>query len=135
MKISFDFDSTLSRKIVQDYASYLQKKGYDIYVCTSRLSPEMALEKENSTTWNEDLFKITDELNISRDKIIFTNYDFKYKYIDNIDFILHFDDDFVEIDLINKLTKIKGISVYGNTYWKNKANRLLGFDNIEEKEL
>jgi len=34
--VTFDFDSTLSQKIVQDFAKSLMLKGVDVYVLTSR---------------------------------------------------------------------------------------------------
>lgn len=36
MKISFDFDATLSRQVVQDIAKSLIQKGHDVYITTSR---------------------------------------------------------------------------------------------------
>jgi hypothetical protein len=118
--VSFDFDSCLSGKNVQEYASELILRGFEIWVCTSRLSPENATTKE----WNDDLFEVTDRLGIPRERIIFTNYTDKYELLDD-KFKVHLDDDSYELKLINKHTDIVGISVWGNSVWKRKSDRIL----------
>ena len=40
------------------------------------------------------------------------------------DFIWHLDDDWYELNCINKRSKIKGISVFGNSKWKIKCDKL-----------
>jgi restriction endonuclease Mrr len=37
-KISFDFDSTLDREDVQEFAKELVEKGHDVWITTSRFS-------------------------------------------------------------------------------------------------
>lgn len=119
--VSFDFDSTLDKKTVQEYAQDLINRGIDVWICTSRFSPENAPNKE----WNDDLFKIADELEIPRDNIVFTNYADKCEFLKDTNFIWHLDDDWIELKEINKQTKTLGISVFGNTNWKNKCERIL----------
>ena len=45
MKISMDFDSTLSRKDVQSFVINLITKGHEVWIVTSRFDTEPALEK------------------------------------------------------------------------------------------
>jgi len=120
IKVSFDFDSTLSRVSVQKLAKRLIDSGIEVWICTSRLCPEKAPNNE----WNDDLFKVADELGITRDRIIFTNYELKADYLSE-DFIWHLDDDWIELDAINRETKVIGISVFGNSVWENKCLKIL----------
>lgn len=121
IKISFDFDSTLDKKYIQEYAKLLINKGYDIWIVTSRNSNE----KMDNNSYNEDLFKVADSVGIKKENIIFTCMEDKYKFFKNKDFLIHLDDDWIELNLINKYTKTRGISVFGNINWINKCNKIL----------
>lgn len=96
MKISFDFDSTLSTKRVQDLAAKFISLGADVYVTTSRPSSV----KKGMAINNNDLFDVTNALGICKSKVRFTHYKDKYTFLK--DFDLHFDDDDYEIQLINQ---------------------------------
>ena len=114
MKISIDFDGTLSRKDVQEFTKELIELGVDVYVCTYR----------TTTINNDDLLFVTDSLGIPIENIIFTEMELKSKFLDD-SFILHVDDDhMVHYDLRSN-TKIKSINVNKSAY-KNKIKRLLG---------
>ncbi|MAX51423.1 MAG: hypothetical protein CMH22_05545 [Methylophaga sp.] len=129
-KISFDYDSTLDKQYIQDFARSLIIKGFDVWVCTSRWDDETAAEKGHKD-WNKDLFKVTDSLGIPREKIIFTNYELKSKFLKDKGFILHLDDDWVELNHINNETNIVGISVFGGNSWKNKVKKILSTLDIK----
>lgn len=122
-KVSFDFDSTLSRQSIQDYASTLLDSGYDVWVITSR-PPDMD---------NRDLFEITDQLGIKRDQIIFTSHRLKSEVINEmkLQFLFHLDDDWVELNYINRETNTVGISCTNTSNWKSKCNKLLE-NNIQK---
>ena len=121
MKVSFDFDSTLDKKTVQDFAHSLILKGHDVWICTSRTSPEQS----KALGWNDDLFLVSDKLGIPRSKIIFTNYEDKSDHLNGKDFVWHLDDDWIELNQINSKTDVVGISVFGNSTWKQKCKKLL----------
>jgi hypothetical protein len=129
--ISFDFDATLSLISVQTYAKSLIEKGHDVWVITSRLpdgaDPRYTIRGMWIEIDNSDLFKVTDLLGINRDHIIFTSHEKKSKTINKlgIPFIFHLDDDFVELNHINRETKTHGISCFGTTNWKQKCNKLV----------
>lgn len=116
-KVSFDFDSTLSRKKIQDYAAELIRRGFELWICTSRCDVENAPNKE----WNDDLFEVADILGIKREHIIFTNYANKSEFLTD-DFIFHLDDDWIELSFIKTDTKVTGISCFGNKNWKKDCN-------------
>lgn len=120
MKVSFDFDSTLSRIDVQEFAKTLIDDGLDVWICTSRLCPEKAPNNE----WNDDLFKVANELGIPKSKVIFTNYEDKAEHLTD-DFIWHLDDDWIELNEINRQRKTVGVSVFGNSVWKQKCLKIL----------
>jgi len=119
-KVSFDFDSTLSRNDVQGYAQSLIKKGFDVWICTSRLSPE-----NSDKGWNDDLFAISDKIGISRENIIFCNYENKSVSLKDKSFLFHLDDDWIELNFINAETDVVGISCFGNQKWKSKCDKVL----------
>lgn len=120
-KVSFDFDGTLDRLSVQEYAKELVNLGHEVWVCTARVSDKNAPSKE----WNKDLWNICDLIGIEKEHVVFCEYDDKYTFFKDKDFIWHLDDDFTELKLINKLTDTIGISVFGNNVWKSKCNKLL----------
>jgi len=123
IKVSFDFDSTLDKPHVQDYAISLIERGIDVYVITSRYD-ELHKHKYPHSGTNDDLYKVTKKLEIPRWKIRFTCMLLKSEYIDGTNLLWHLDDDWVELNHINRETDTKGISVTGGG-WKNKCERLI----------
>lgn len=119
MKVSFDFDDTLDRPAVFEFAKQLVDEGFDVWITTCRLSPENA----PSISWNDDLFKVVKELGVPKTNVIFTGLNPKWKHILNCNFIFHLDDDSSAIKLINKHTKYKtvGIGSRGGNDWKAKC--------------
>lgn len=106
MKVSFDFDDTLSRESIQQFARELIDSGIDVWIVTSRYK-----DKDN-----RDLFEVADLIGIGRDNIIFTEWCNKYHFVDG--FVFHLDDDHEELDLINKNTSTLGISCWGSDRWE-----------------
>jgi len=95
MIVSFDFDSTLSETPMQKLAAKYIKLGADVRITTSRADYMEGLQFSN-----HDLFEVAESLGIDREKVKFTNFDDKYKFVK--DFDMHFDDDEQEINLINE---------------------------------
>lgn len=129
MKVSIDFDGTLTKKSVQDYVKSLLNKHIEVFITTSRYENGTDPKFKQNGLWveidNKDLFIISDKLDIKRENIIFCNFVDKYEIIKDKNFIWHLDDDWIELNMLNKYTNIKGISVFGNNTWKNKCNKLL----------
>ena len=121
--VSFDFDSTLDKPSVQKYAKELIEKGINVYVLTSRYD-ELHKHKYPHNPTNEDLYKVTDKLGISRDKIRFQCMRPKAEYLFGTKVIWHLDDDFTELNQINRETDVIGISVISSS-WENKCEKLL----------
>lgn len=120
-KVSFDFDGTLDKPIVQKFAQDLLLCGYDVYITTQRQNNKLA----PSLSWNDDLFEISDSIGIKRNNIIFCNLESKYKIIKDMNFIFHLDDSFTEIDLLKEHTDIKTVCIFGNKYWKYDCQKIL----------
>jgi len=121
MKVSFDFDDTLDRESVQKYAKELIERGVEVWITTSRLSDVKAPSKN----WNDDLYKVANELGIPKERIRYTEEADKYLYFENENFVWHLDDCWVTNRLINKNTKTKAISHIGSGNWIGKCNRLI----------
>ena len=103
MKVSFDFDSTLDRPSVQDFAKKLVNDGIEVWIVTSRISIEYAksnldefsLSRINKS--NNELFRVADKIGIKSEHIHFTNTQFKSDFLSNKNFIFHLDDDSDEL--------------------------------------
>jgi hypothetical protein len=102
MKVSFDFDGTLSLESVQEYAKDLVSRGLDVHIVTSRHSDKAA--KEVGWWWildqNKNLFNVAQECGIDEKNITFTNGRDKIEYLKGKDFKFHLDDDEIELMLI-----------------------------------
>lgn len=101
-KISFDFDSTLSKPCIQRFAKNLIKQGFDVWIITSRCLTGYGILYDNS-----DLFLVAENIGIRRENIIFTHANYKYKFITD-DFLIHIDDDIHELE---KITNVKTVNV------------------------
>lgn len=140
IRVSFDYDNTLDRIEVQEYAKELVESGYEVWIVTSRYSNEEA----KNVNWgkitvdsdvvdypnfiknkNKELFNIADEIGIPKSQILFTNAIWKYPSIRDNKMIWHLDDNHKELNLINKFTDAKGISCKGTSTWKGKCEKLL----------
>jgi hypothetical protein len=136
MKVSFDFDGTLSREDVQEYAKELLSKGIDVWVCTSRAKNPKIKHGGIILEPNKDLYEVTDSLGISRDKIIFTEGKLK---VDNLEFreqqfLFHIDDDSVEVDVMSLYEhSCKTIAVNAYTDYQSRCNEILYIDELFNK--
>lgn len=128
-QVSFDFDGTLSKPHVQEYAKSLIALGHEVWILTSRLEKCEDYPWYNKTCeyCHQDLYTIANELEIPDNKIIFTNMTDKADIIlEREDFnpIWHLDDDFIELGQIFRKTKCKAISVNTSSFIK-KCNKLI----------
>lgn len=121
-----DFDSTLSRKDVQEYVKELLASGIDVWVLTSRYDQLHLTPNRNPNGYtNEDLWTVVDEVGIPRWKVIFSNMEWKSEYLTGTDVIWHLDDDSRELSYIRKAhIGTIGIQVEAGS-WKQKCKRIL----------
>ena len=113
--VSFDFDGTLDRSDVQDYASKLVKNGINVYICSSR--PTKAVD-------NSDIYGVAKELGINENNVILTSYNRKVDYLMDINAIWHLDNDTTEIKDIRNNSNILAIDVADDN-WEEQCDKLL----------
>ena len=124
IKITFDFDGTLSRKDVQEYAIELIKKGIDVWVLTTRYD-ELNKHRYEPNPTNDDLWEVIDSLKIPRWKVRFTNMEWKANYLLHTNVLLHLDDNYKEfIKMRNMKCKTLGVQVNCGSF-RNKCNRII----------
>lgn len=93
MKISFDYDGTLSLEKIQVLAKSLVKSGHDVWILTTR-------NNEYGTN-NHDMFYISQKVEIPIIKILFTHGKLKAHKFKEKKFDMHFDNNWMEIEEIN----------------------------------
>jgi len=106
MKISFDFDSTLAEDRMQRVAKKLIQAGHEIWITTSRMD-----NKHGRPEWNRDVRAVAKMLKIPDERIQMTNGADKWHYLKGFD--MHFDDDQIEIELIDEnLKECVGVLIF-----------------------
>lgn len=126
-KISFDFDSTLDREDVQEFAKQLVKDGHEIWITTSRFDTESSLKK--GWWWieknNQQLYEVAEECGIPKENIAFTAMIDKIKFLEGKNFLFHLDDDETELEFIEESDdKCVGVWVELKT-WKETCINLI----------
>jgi hypothetical protein len=127
MKVSFDFDGTLSIKDVQTYAKILVESGIEVWIVTSRVSTQSALEK--GWHWiekqNQDLYDVAERIGIKKENIVFTGYVDKIEFLKGKGFIFHLDDDLHELmAILDSKDNCKPVNV-GHFEWKETCQSYL----------
>ena len=127
MKVSFDFDSTLSRKDVQDFAKELVNNGHEVWIVTSRFDDESAMSK--NWHWikgqNQKLFDVAEECGIKRQNIHFTCMESKSIFLKDKGFVFHLDDDDIELmEILESGDSCRAIHV-GHFEWKETCKNIL----------
>lgn len=124
MKCSFDYDNSLSRSDLQDYAKELVQRGIEVWIVTSRYDSTSKYTPEMIEDWgikdlqfeHTKLFEVADEIGIAREHIVFMNMQPKKLFFkDNRDFIFHIDDDAVELMTIKYVNTIDSL----DNNWKD----------------
>lgn len=127
MKISIDFDGTLSRKDVQKFTKGLVEDGHEVWIVTSRFDDEYAIKR--AWWWirdqNKVLFDIADECGIKNENIHFTNQEPKILFLKDKDYVFHLDDDIIElISILESGDNCKPLNV-NHFEWKERCLELL----------
>jgi len=120
-KVSFDFDGVLDSEYIQEYAKELISRNVEVWICTARPGPEDAPNEE----YNDDLFQVVEDINISEENIIFTNKEDKSTFLNDNGFRWHLDDCWITCKDINRNTDLLGITNFGSASWKSKCEKYL----------
>lgn len=120
MKISMDFDSTMSRRDVQSFAKELIAAGHELWIVTSRCSTEPSLAK--GWWWvekqNQELYDVAQEVGIPRERIVFTEHVDKIEFLEGKGFVVHVDDDPDELWAIVRSGDPCGVVNVDHSDWK-----------------
>jgi len=132
MKVSFDFDGTLSRKDVQRFAKELVDKGYDVWIVTSRVATEPALAK--GWHWvekqNQELYNVAEQCGIPKEKIVFTEHVDKIVFLKDKEFLFHLDDDEYELmEILRSKDTCKPLNV-GHSDWEYYCREIINNENV-----
>lgn len=126
--VSFDFDSTLEREDVQEYAKWLMTNDVDIFIVTARFD-ELHISAYSHSGTNEDLFEVTRELGILKNKVYFTNKASKGEWFKGVEKIAwHLDNNLAEVNAINNDTDTVAIHLSGN--WMAECNARLNLSRL-----
>jgi heterodisulfide reductase subunit A-like polyferredoxin len=98
MKISYDFDDTLSTIKGQEMAINDIKNGNEVLILTARQERD-----------KEEVYQIADKIGINHSNIHFTNGKDKWSFVIRLNIDRHYDNNQEQIDKINKLTTAEGI--------------------------
>jgi hypothetical protein len=133
MKISFDFDDTLTLHETQVYASDLIDRGHEVWIVTSRYDLDNLdkrwKSKQTGEPWvHQDLFKVAEWCGIPKERIHFTNRAKKAKFLEDNDFIFHLDDNDLELIEIMKNGKVVPINI-DYTDWKYECEKIINKEN------
>lgn len=134
IKISFDFDGSLDRKSLQEYATELVQRKFNVHIVTRRYDSTERYTADFTARYNildlekehQYLFEVADKCGIKPENIHFMNMDDKFKFfVENEGFLWHLDDDYWEVVDINKWSKTIGISCASGSNWRHKCERLI----------
>ena len=121
MKISFDFDGTLTVEAIKNSAKICIIGGHDVWIVTAR----------TDCNYNTDLYKICDYIGLEHNKVIFTNGDLKITEYEKGNFDLHYDDEWDEVAAINN---IGGTAVLVNPDFQDIYMNMQFEENEQKKE-
>ena len=126
MKVSFDYDGTLSLPHVEEFAKELVEKGYEVWVVTSRVSEEdSVLHPWGGTHRNKDLWESCKRIGIPEDRVKFTSFADKIEFLEGMGFLFHLDDDLYElITIMESKDKCQPLNV-GHFEWKENCLEVL----------
>ena len=118
IKISFDFDDTLSLEKIQNIVRKLNKNEIDIFILTSRFGNMQRMKYKNLKS-NEDIYLLASDLGIPPHRISFTNQSPKWMVLNESGIQIHIDDDEREIHNIKYHGIVKPFSVHDENLEEN----------------
>jgi len=117
-KVSFDFDNTLSVKVVEQFAEKLVKDGHEVWIVTSR-------SNAGDEVYNKDLYEVSRRIGILDEHIHFCYSKNKSEFLKFTDFLWHLDDDVIELSFIRTDTDVFPIWRREGNDWFNQCKDLI----------
>lgn len=135
ISVSFDFDGTLehhfdggenkNREGIQEFFKQLiADEKFDVYIITRRYGPEHS--DKGLGNEHQKVYDLLNSLNVvlAEEKILFTNREYKYSLVNELGVDIHLDDEFRELELINRYTSGSSVDSTKDN-WRKKFNELL----------
>ena len=127
MKVSFDFDGTLRRLDVQQYAKSLVEDGHEVWIVTTRTTTEDIIAR--GWHWSKDqniiLFEIAEACGILKEHIVFTDHQDKIHFLKGKGFAFHLDDDVDELmKIVEGQDPCRPVNVE-HFEWKESCNKII----------
>lgn len=132
VKVSFDFDGTLSKLDIQKYASELvQNPKLEVWIVTRRYSESSEGNPDDpwwlhvgDANW-KGVYSIAALVGVPKEHIHFCNMRPKADFFVKDNFLWHLDDDILEVFDISDTTDTVGILLDRQTEWKERCNELI----------
>lgn len=128
MKVSFDYDGTLSIPSAQEYCLDLISRGAEVWVTTARYN-ELRKHEYTINPTNEDMYADLKRIGLSLDKVVFTNMEDKSEFLDGFD--MHLDDCWATVDEINLNSSCLAIRFSPSSSWRDICDAYL--DSLPNK--
>lgn len=114
-RICMDFDNTLTEQEVREYAENLIERGFNLWILTARLEKDL-----------DEVYEMAKILGVNKEHVIFTDLQYKYTFLDEIDPIFMLDDDWIEVSLMKaRVKKVDTIRYYFNPDWMEECEQAL----------
>jgi len=111
--VSFDFDGTLQRQDVQDYAMSI-KDCHKLIIVTHRM-PFLSYR---------DIFQVAAKIGIPKESIYFVHKSGKVKFFQKHPVALHLDNNYFIVLEIRKKAQVMALDV-SSFNWRSEANKIL----------
>jgi hypothetical protein len=118
--VTFDFDNTLSRQSVQQYALELMSREVDVWVLTSRYD-ELHKHRYEPNPTNDDLWEVVEGLGIPRWRVRFTCREPKANYLKGTEVACHIEDDTNEFMEARKIKSNVPMIFVDSFDWKDQC--------------
>jgi hypothetical protein len=127
-KVSFDYDGTLAKPSVERYAKELVDRGFEVWVVTARVGDDdKSFQPWKQPDWNRDLWDSCERIGIPKERVMFTNFVEKIKFLKGKNFVFHLDDDEYELLTISEDgDECVPVNV-NNPKWEYYCKKLLGY--------
>ena len=129
MKISFDFDSTLTQEKIQQVAVALIKRNFEVWIVTSRFDNLQRLKFPDLKS-NKDLYDLAQEIGIKPINIGFTNQQPKWILLNNSGIQVHVDDDLGELKSLAYYGIVKGFNCNSERFKEDLENYIEAIENF-----
>lgn len=122
LRVSFDYDGTLSRPDVHKFAEQLVQSGIEVWIVTTRYK-QYDFINGRPLADNFDLLSVARACGINEKHIVFTSTKPKYQFFKDADFLWHLDNDEVEVREINEHTSVCAILL--DKSWQSNVDSLM----------